>query len=128
MKGESMDKKKLDYYREKLLKEKEALLKELSNIEKNNLDQSQDESAGDLSYVDSDGDRGTLTFERERDLSLDINVKDILSQVNNALRRVDDGSFGKCVVCGREIDEGRLEALPYTDLCIDDRIKEEQSA
>lgn len=124
----AMEKEKLDTYKNKLLKEKEALLKEIKDVEDNGLSQGQDDSSGELSYVDADGDRGTDTFERERDLSLDMNVRDILSQVNNALNRVDNGTYGTCIVCGRDIEEGRLEALPYTDLCIRDRMNLEQSA
>lgn len=123
-----MEKEKLDTYKNKLLKEKEALLKEIKDVEDNGLSHGQDDSSGELSYVDSDADRGTDTFERERDLSLDMNVRDILSQVNNALNRVDNGTYGTCIVCGRDIEEGRLEALPYTDLCIRDRMNLEQSA
>lgn len=122
-----MEKDKLDSYKNKLLKEKESLLKEIKDVEVKGLNQGQDDSSGELSYVDSDADRGTDTFERERDLTLDVNVKDLLSQVNNALNRVDNGTYGTCIVCGREIEEGRLEAIPYTDLCINDRIKVEQS-
>jgi len=43
----------------------------------------------------------------------------VLSQVNNALRRIDDGTFGQCKSCGDEISEARLKAFPFTTLCID---------
>jgi RNA polymerase-binding transcription factor DksA len=41
-----------------------------------------------------------------------------LAQINRALRRLDDGTYGQCVVCGQEIDERRLAALPHSDRCI----------
>ncbi|MBS1200025.1 MAG: conjugal transfer protein TraR [Proteobacteria bacterium] len=41
-----------------------------------------------------------------------------LAQINKALRRLDDGSYGQCVICGQDIDERRLAALPHSDRCI----------
>ncbi len=46
-----------------------------------------------------------------------------LTQINSALDRIKQNKFGKCLVCGKEIPEGRLEALPYAALCIDCQTK-----
>lgn len=121
-----MNKTQLKQIKDKLIKEKKALQKEIDFIENGNLRQSQYEASGELPYTDSEGDRGTITFERERDLTLDINVKDLLSRVNNALRRIDSETYGKCLNCGKEIEEGRLEVLPYADLCISCKENEER--
>jgi RNA polymerase-binding protein DksA len=45
--------------------------------------------------------------------------RDILSRVDAALARIDDGSFGQCQRCGQEISDQRLQAIPYADRCID---------
>lgn len=46
-----------------------------------------------------------------------------LEEVQDALRRLEDGSYGKCTVCGREIDPARLEAIPWTPYCLEDQEK-----
>lgn len=48
-----------------------------------------------------------------------------LEQVRDALARIDAGTFGRCVICGREIEKARLEAIPWTPYCIDDARKRE---
>jgi DnaK suppressor protein len=64
-------------------------------------------------------DDGTDTFLRERNLALRENAADLLAQVEAALRRLDNGSYGTCENCGRPINPERLEAIPYTAYCID---------
>lgn len=64
-------------------------------------------------------DDGTNTFLRERNLALRGNAADLLAQVEAALRRLDEGTYGICQNCGREINPERLEALPYTAYCIE---------
>ncbi len=58
-------------------------------------------------------------FEQQRDLALRDRNQDHLNQVEAALRRLDDGTFGACVRCGRPIAAERLEALPWAAHCID---------
>lgn len=120
-----MDKKKLASFKKNLSEEKVRLEKELREIEVGNLNQSQSETSGENSYEDHFADSGTATFERERDLSLDRNARDILARVRQALDRIENGTYGICTHCGKEIDLARLEALPYADLCIVCKKKEE---
>lgn len=120
-----MDKKKLASFKKNLLEEKVRLEKELREIEVGNLNQSQSETSGENSYEDHFADSGTATFERERDLSLDRNARDILARVKQALDRIENETYGICTCCGKEIDLARLEALPYADLCIVCKKKEE---
>ena len=49
-----------------------------------------------------------------------------LAEIDAALGRIANGTYGLCEVCGREIDEERLEAVPWTTLCIDDKRKRER--
>jgi RNA polymerase-binding transcription factor DksA len=53
-------------------------------------------------------------------LGLMANERQMLAQVTAALQRIDAGSYGKCVVCGKPIAKERLDALPYTPYCVDD--------
>ncbi len=123
-----MEKSKLDYFKNLLLKEKELLEKELFEIEEGNLHIKQSTLTGENSYEDHFADSGTATFDRERDLSLDLNARDILERVKAALQRIEKGIYGLCVSCKKEIDLERLDALPYADLCIECKRKEEASS
>jgi len=64
-------------------------------------------------------DDATGVFEQTRNLSLRVSLEDTLERTGEALRRFDDGSYGKCVDCGRVIEWGRLKVLPYTSLCVE---------
>lgn len=123
-----MDKKKLAFYQEKLLKQKQALLDELAEIGKGNLKVLQSEASGEVSYDEHLADSGTYTFERERDLSLENNIRDILSKIDAALQKIKRGTYGVCDRCGAEIDPARLKALPYANLCIKCKQAEEKAS
>ena len=60
------------------------------------------------------------TFEREKDLSIEQNVRDLLDKIDRALKRIDEGTYGVCERCGKPIEKARIKALPYVDLCIKD--------
>ena len=76
--------------------------------------------AGDVGLDDEPADAGTATFEREKDLSIENNVRDLLHKIDRALKRIDDGTYGICDICGKPIEKARVKALPYVDLCIKD--------
>jgi DnaK suppressor protein len=78
------------------------------------------EAAGGLGFAEAHADAGSFAFERERDLSLVGNLRDLIQKVQAALARIDDGSFGHCETCGQAIEAERLDALPYTTLCLTD--------
>jgi DnaK suppressor protein len=63
-------------------------------------------------------DVGSDNFERELTLDLLGGEKDVLDQIDGALRRIEDGSFGQCEQCGMKIPKARLEAIPYSALCV----------
>ncbi|MBV8961173.1 MAG: TraR/DksA C4-type zinc finger protein [Actinobacteria bacterium] len=91
--------------------------------------ESEAESLGELSSSDQhQADVGTETFEREKDLSILEQVEAELADVEHALRRLDDGTYGTCEACGKVIDEARLEALPAARFCLDDQSKAEREA
>jgi RNA polymerase-binding protein DksA len=112
--------KELDDLRERLLEEKEQLQAQLSTIEEATFATSQSDLSGEVSFDDENADAGTFTFERERDLSIENNVRDLLRKIDRALVRMDDGTYGICARCGKPIEKARLKALPYADLCIKD--------
>jgi len=113
-------KKELDDLRERLVEEKEQLQVQLSTIEEATFATSQSDMSGEVSFDDENADAGTFTFERERDLSIENNVRDLLGKIDRALARMDEGTYGICSRCGKPIEKARLKALPYADLCIKD--------
>jgi DnaK suppressor protein len=113
-------KKELDELRKRLLEEKEQLQVQLSTIEEGTFSGTQSDMSGEVSFDDENADAGTFTFERERDLSIENNVRDLLGKIDRALARMDDGTYGICTRCGKPIEKARLKALPYADLCIKD--------
>jgi RNA polymerase-binding protein DksA len=88
-----------------------------------NHDSSLLEETGDLSISTDDhlADIATETYMRELDTGLEENAEHLLAEIERAIGRIDDGSYGMCEACGRPIDEARLEAVPWATLCIDDK-------
>ena len=95
-----------------------------------NLDQeSEIDSLSELSSYDQhQADVGTETFEREKDLSILEQIEAELADVEHAIRRLDEGTYGICDACGKPIDEARLEAMPAARLCLDDQAVAEREA
>ncbi len=122
-----MNKRKLASFRKLLLEQQAILEKQYKDLEEGSLLASQSDFSGEMPFEDEYAASGTTTFERERDLSLSENVKDILKRVNEALDRIDSGTFGICELCGQKILEERLQALPYANLCILCKQKEEKA-
>jgi RNA polymerase-binding protein DksA len=67
------------------------------------------------------GDMATVTFDRELDEGLEEGAQQTLTQIDRALAKLDDGSYGMCERCGKAIGEERLRARPWATLCIDDQ-------
>jgi DnaK suppressor protein len=116
----------LDRFRTALEAEQDRLRHALTVV---NHEGSLIEESGDLAVGSGDhiADSATDTFMRELDEGLEENAEHILEEIEGALRRIDDGTYGTCVVCGRPIGEERLEAVPYATLCIDDRRARERA-
>lgn len=113
-------KKELEDLRKRLVEERAELEDQLTTIEESSFAGSQSELSGEVSFDEENADAGTFTFERERDLSIENNVRDLMDKIDRALGRMDEGVYGICSRCGKPIEKARLKALPYVDLCIKD--------
>jgi RNA polymerase-binding transcription factor len=71
-------------------------------------------------------DVGSTTFERDHEMSLANNARDMLVQIERALARIEDGSYGVCESCGNPIGKGRLQAFPRATLCVSCKEREER--
>ncbi len=114
-----MDKKKLRYYEEKLLREKEKFIKQKKVFE-DIVERADKESTGELSTVRTHiADLSSDTYLREIASQLTTQERNILLEIDEALRRIKEGRYGICEKCGEEIDLERLEVIPYCRYCID---------
>lgn len=118
-------KTEINQVRKVLEKEKAELLAEIAEAEEkfHELIVASGEGAGD-----DQADAGTKTFEREQEISLLSNKRDMLDQTNHALERIESGTYGLCENCGRHIGKLRLmEANPRATLCMPCRQREDRS-
>ena len=86
------------------------------------------EETGDLSISTDDhiADSATDTYMRELDGGLEENAEHLLEEIDKALGRIEDGTYGKCGKCGRPIGDERLEAVPWATLCLEDKRAQER--
>jgi RNA polymerase-binding protein DksA len=114
-----MKKKDLDHFEKRLIEERIKLLKELGYYEDKIFNSSQRESAGDLSaYSVHMADQASDAEERERAYHMASSEGRLLYHIDEALRRIREGEYGKCTVCGKRIKKARLEVVPHARLCI----------
>jgi RNA polymerase-binding protein DksA len=73
---------------------------------------------GDTQFDEEAGEGDTLSVERERDLALSTAARQTVEEIEKALARMDDGTYGYCEVCGDRIPVPRLEAIPWADQCV----------
>jgi len=106
--------------RTRLESERGELAAQLTTIEDQAFAATQSDMSGDVGVDDESADAGTATFEREKELSIEQNVRDLIQKIDRALKRIDDGTYGVCERCGKPIEKARIKALPYVDLCIKD--------
>jgi RNA polymerase-binding protein DksA len=85
------------------------------------LQQSSNDGAGD-----DQADAGSKTYEREQELSIANNRRDLMSQVERALERLDKGTYGRCESCAEPIVKARLQAFPSATLCVRCKQREER--
>ncbi len=108
--------KKLDVnkFRKMLLQQREQLI-----AERRASAQGHGEDGVELSdYDNHPADAASETFEKTREYALDANFRQIIEYIDEALRKIDQGTYGICDRCGEPISIERLKAIPYATLCI----------
>ncbi|NLT35077.1 MAG: hypothetical protein GXX83_04195 [Gaiellales bacterium] len=112
--------------RKGLLDERVKLERELLVFEKE-LSSSVEETSGESPYGQHLAENAAAALDREMDLTLEGNLREVLRRIDRALLKLDDGSYGVCDKCGGPIGEDRLEAAPYAVLCMTCKRREERS-
>jgi RNA polymerase-binding protein DksA len=116
-----------NHFRTELLQERERVEAAIANLRESHPGSLSDEveeiSGGSDNHV---AETATATLGREIDYTLGENSGQVLAEIGEALKRIADGTYGTCAVCGKDIGQERLEAYPWASLCIDDARKAER--
>lgn len=118
MAAKKLSAEKLKYYEELIRKELQESSAYIENINKEQSVGAR-ESSGDLSsYAYHQADQGSDTNLMEQTVMMLEGERDKIRLLNDAMRKISDGSFGICEMCGENIQEARLEILPYAIYCV----------
>ncbi|MDD4899273.1 MAG: TraR/DksA family transcriptional regulator [Candidatus Omnitrophica bacterium] len=121
------NKKELADFKKMILKRKEEILDEIQHISDDTLKKSQKEASGDISgYTYHMADVATDTYDREFSLGLASSGRELLYELEDALKRIDDGTFGICESCKSTITKTRLKAVPNARFCVKCQEKKEK--
>jgi RNA polymerase-binding protein DksA len=109
-----------DRFRTVLLEERERVQKAIANL-RDDHPGSLDEEVEEIAATSDNhlAETASATLDREIDYTLEENSGHVLAELDAALKRLDDGTYGVCTSCGQEIAPERLEAYPWASLCID---------
>ncbi|HEX38338.1 MAG TPA: hypothetical protein ENG70_05760 [Candidatus Cloacimonetes bacterium] len=121
-----MDSEKLDFYREKLMAQRKKVVKIIEGIDENWSQNIRDAVGNVSAYATHIADLGTDSNEREKETyMLERELKN-LKNIDGALKRIHDKTYGICSYCGNDISDSRLNAIPHTEFCIDCKRNEER--
>jgi RNA polymerase-binding protein DksA len=120
-----MTKKQLEKFKEVLLEKQKKVSKNLEYLKTIVRESSTKEASGEhSSYSYHMADQGTDAMEREKAFMFFARDEKYLKQLDDAFERIENGTYGVCRVCEKEIGHERLEAVPTTTICYDCKIKE----
>jgi len=122
-----LNKKELALFKKLILEKKELVLDDIKHISDDTLKKSQKEASGDISgYTYHMADIATDTYDREFSLSLASNDRQSLYELDDALKKIEEGTFGICEDCKVLISRTRLKVIPYARLCLKCQEKKEK--
>jgi RNA polymerase-binding protein DksA len=121
------NKKELLLFKKIILKIKEEVTGDIKHISEDTLKKSQKDASGDISgYTYHMADVATDAYDREFSLGLASNEQKSLYELNDALKRIEEGTFGICEECKSVMTKTRLKAVPYARLCVKCQEKRER--
>ena len=121
-----MRKSDLKKYEKRLLEKKKELLEEIAVTMKDKVSTTIKDSTGDISsYSYHMADQGTDAMERELAFMFASKSGRLIYHIDEALRRIQEGTYGNCIRCGKPISAARLQAVPHARMCIECKSAEE---
>jgi DnaK suppressor protein len=125
--GKKLSKKELNDFRKLLMLRKDQLLEQIKHLSEDTLKKSQREASGDISgYTYHMADVATDSYDREFSMGLASNERQVLYEFDDAMKKIEDGTFGVCEDCKDLISKSRLKAVPYARMCIKCQEKKEK--
>ncbi len=118
-----MEMNDLELYKKVILEKRKEIFQELNEGE---LKESIEDGPGENSYAFHLADVGSDSNEREKSFMVASIEGSILAELDEALQRIENGSYGFCVICEEPIHPKRLEAIPYTKLCLECKANQER--
>lgn len=116
-KAKKLSRKEMDFYKKLLIELRKKIVGDLQKIEGDTLNTNQRDASGDLSgYSFHMADMASDNYDRELNIGLASNEQQILNEIDIALKRIEDGTYGTCELTGDPIPKKRLLAMPYTRL------------
>jgi DnaK suppressor protein len=116
--GYAGDQKFLDAQRRALVEERSTYVEQAESLRAEADSLVEEMEPGDIQFDEESGEGGTVTVDRERDLALSAQALVAVEEIDHALAKMEQGTYGVCESCGTVIPKNRLEALPYARLCI----------
>ena len=116
--AKKLDKKKLEQYKKLLLQLRDDIQKDIKNMssETNSGDNDSKDVSGHVMHM---ADVATDMYDKEFNLGLASKEREILQKIEDALRRIEDGTYGFCLGTGKPISQARLKAIPYAEYCLE---------
>lgn len=119
-----LNKEELDYFKKLLLEERERVCKDQEHINEQNLRQTIEASSGEGSHFSNHlSDTAAVSYEREFSMTLSERQSKYIEQIDDALLRIEDGTYGVCMVTGKLIPKERLEAVLVAKYSIEGKNK-----
>ena len=118
MPNRTMDKKKLEHYKKILTSLKEKVSHDVKNMA-HNTDNQGNESSDVSGHVLHIADVATDMYDKEFNLGLASHDRKLLQRIDDALLRIEKGTYGICLGSGKAISQARLDAIPYAEYCLE---------
>jgi len=114
-----MDKKTIKEFKDKLTKEKADLLKQLDIIQRKPIGQKEESKADFPDYGDKEDENAAEVATFADNISIESDLRNNLKNVEHALQHIEEGKFGVCEQCGKEIHIDRLKIFPSATICVE---------
>ena len=116
-------KSELKYFKNLILEKRKEIIEDLESLKASMMDVTTGEYVSESSTYSLHMEQGTDTMEREKTFMYAAREGKFLNYLDDALKRIEKGTYGFCIECGRVIEKERLEAVPHAQMCVDCKLK-----
>ena len=120
--SKDFDQKFLEAQKKHLIEERAALTGQAQRLESEANSLIEDVEMGDVQFDDESGEGDTMVVERERDLALSAQARQMVADIDIALERMANGTYGYSIISGRPIPKERLKAIPWATVLVEEKV------